>query len=146
MDDKHPVMGVAERPFFDSNTLLYSVSTDLRKAEIAEGLMAKGGSISVQVLNEVANVARRKLGMSWEEVSRTLTSIRNLCAQPRSLTVETHESAVRIAERYGYSMYDALILASALEAGCNLLYSEDMQDGQNIEGLTIRNPFAGKRS
>jgi predicted nucleic acid-binding protein len=143
MGDSLPPLQVVVRPFFDSNTLLYTVSSDLRKAGIAEELLEQGGTISVQILNEVANVARRKLGMSWEEVGRTLTSIRNLCAQPRPLTVETHEAAVRIAERYGYSMYDALILASALQAGSNVVYSEDMQDGQRIDDrLTIRNPFA----
>lgn len=52
-----------------------------------------------------------------------------------------HDSALRIAERYGYSIYDALILAAALAAGCDLLYSEDMQDAQTIDSLIIRNPF-----
>ena len=143
MNDSHPPLQGAVRPFFDTNTLLYTVSSDLRKAGIAEELLEQGGTISVQVLNEVANVARRKLGMSWEEIGRTLKSVRNLCPQSRPLTVETHEAAVRIAERYGYGMYDALILASALEAGCNVVYSEDMQHGQRIgDRLTIHNPFA----
>ncbi len=141
MNDRRLQLHAGVRPFFDSNTLLYTVSTDLRKADIAENLLQNGGAISVQVLNEFANVAKRKLGMSWEEIARTLTSIRRFCSQPRPLTLETHEAAVRIADRYGYGLYDSVILASAIEANCTLLYSEDMQHGQNLEGLTIRNPF-----
>lgn len=138
----HPFLDNKARPFFDSNTLLYTLSTDVRKADIATTILQNGGTISVQVLNEFANVAKRKLGMSWEEVARTLTSIRRFCAQPRPLTVETHEAAVRIAERYGYGLYDSVIIASALEAKCDILYSEDMHHGQTIDRLTIRNPFA----
>jgi len=122
--------------------LLYTLSTDTRKADIAAQILQNGGTISVQVLNEFANVAKRKLGMSWDEVARALTSIRRFCAQPRPLTVETHEAAVRIADRYGYGLYDSLILASAVEAHCDTLYSEDMHNGQTIDRLTIRNPFA----
>jgi predicted nucleic acid-binding protein len=59
------------------------------------------------------------------------------------VTVETHERAMHVAERYGYSIFDSLIIAAALHAGARTLYSEDMQDGQVIEGLTIRNPFSG---
>jgi predicted nucleic acid-binding protein len=58
------------------------------------------------------------------------------------LTVETHERAVHIAERYGYSIFDSLIIAAALHAGASTLYTEDMRDGQAIDGLTIRNPFS----
>jgi predicted nucleic acid-binding protein len=59
-----------------------------------------------------------------------------------ALTVETHERAVHIAERYGYSIFDALIIATALYAGASTLYTEDMREGQAIDGLTIRNPFS----
>ena len=142
MNDRRPPLRARPRPFFDSNTVLYALSTDTRKADIAANILQDGGTISVQVLNEVANVAKRKLGMSWEEVALALTSIRRFCAQPRPLTVDTHEAAIRIAGRYGYSIYDSVIIASALEANCNILYSEDMHHGQTIEGLTIRNPFA----
>jgi predicted nucleic acid-binding protein len=141
MSDRSARSSSVVRPFFDSNTLLYTVSADVSKAAIAESLLGGGGTISVQVLNEVANVASRKLLMSWEEVGHTLTSIRNLCGPPQPLTVEIHETAIRIASRYRYHVYDALIIASALAASCNVLYSEDMQHGQLIEGLTIKNPF-----
>ena len=55
--------------------------------------------------------------------------------------MKTHQAALAISERYGYRVYDALVIAAALEASCKILYSEDMQDSQEIEGLTIRNPF-----
>lgn len=131
-----------KRVFFDTNILLYTLSNEQRKAEIVEALLEEGGFISVQVLNEITAVARRKLKMSWEEISLMLTSIRNLCGPPQPLTVTTHEAAVKIAERYGYRIYDSSILASAIEAGCEVVYSEDMQGGQQIGGLTITNPFA----
>ena len=142
MNDRRPPRQAGARQFFDSNMLLYTLSTDTRKADIAAQILQNGGTISVQVLNEFANVAKRKLGMSWDEVARALTSIRRFCAQPRPLTVETHEAAVRIADRYGYGLYDSLILASAVEAHCDTLYSEDMHSGHIIDNLKIVNPFA----
>ena len=128
--------------FFDTNILLYLLSADTAKADRAEELLANGGVISVQVLNEFAAVALRKLGMSWREISETLNPIRAIC-EIEPVTVETHDRAIETAERYGYSIYDATIVASALGAGCKTLYSEDLQDGQVInKQLTIRNPFA----
>jgi predicted nucleic acid-binding protein len=112
------------------------------RGQVAEALLAAGGALSVQVLNEFVAVARRKLDKSWEEVRRALDLLRIFCPGPAPLTVETHERAVHIAERYGYSIFDSLIIAAALHSGASTLYSEDMQDGQVIEGLTIRNPFA----
>jgi predicted nucleic acid-binding protein len=129
------------RSFFDTTLLIYSVSLEEPRAAIAERLLADGGYISVQVLNEFAAVARRKLNMSWEEIGDALSALRALCEPPAPLSVKTHEAALEIAARYGYQIYDALILAAALDADCDILYSEDMQDGQTIEGLTIRNPF-----
>ena len=128
--------------FFDTNVLLYLLSADAAKADRAEELLAIGGTISVQVLNEFAAVASRKLRMSWIEIREVLAQIRAVCAVA-PMTVETHDRAVRIAERYGLSIYDALIVSAALLANCKTLHSEDMQDGQVIERqLTIRNPFA----
>lgn len=129
-------------PFFDTNILLYLLSGDTDKADRAEALLAEGGTISVQVLNEFAAVAARKLGFSWVEIRDALEPIRMIC-NIEPLTLETHDRAVRIAERYRFSIYDALIIAAALRKGCRTLYSEDLQDGQSIDGkLTIRNPFA----
>ncbi|WP_225770734.1 PIN domain-containing protein [Inquilinus sp. Marseille-Q2685] len=127
--------------FLDTNILLYAIARDDPRAATAEALLAAGGMISVQVLNEFTSVARRKLGLSWDEVTEALSAIRALCAPAAPVTVETHEAALRIAERQGVNVYDALIIAAALQAKCRILYSEDMQDGHTIDGLTIRNPF-----
>jgi predicted nucleic acid-binding protein len=109
-------MPVAET-FFDTNILLYLLSEDPTKADRVEELIANGGVISVQVLNEFAAVASRKLGMSWSEIRDILTPIRAVY-EIEPLTVETHDPGIEIAERYGFSFYDAMILASALRAGC----------------------------
>ena len=129
------------KAFIDSNVLLYLFSADDNKAERAEMVMQKGGLISVQVLNEIANVTLRRLGMSWEEIHEVLSLIRMLCpAEP--LTVETHSKGLFLAERYGLGVYDAMIVAAALIGGCDTLYSEDMQDGMLIDNqLRICNPF-----
>jgi predicted nucleic acid-binding protein len=95
----------------------------------------------VQVLNEFAAVARRKLKMSWEEITDALLAIRALCEPPIPLSITAHDAALEIAAHYGYHIYDALILAAALEAGCDTLYTEDMQNVQIIGPLTIRNPL-----
>ena len=128
--------------FFDTNVVLYLLSADTSKADRAEELVALRGTISVQVLNEFVAVASRKLHMQMIDVREALAGIRAVCAVV-PITIETHDRAVEIAERYGLSIYDALIVAAALLAGCKTLHSEDMQDGQVIERqLTIRNPFA----
>lgn len=128
--------------FFDTNVVLYLLSADSAKADRAEEIMAAGGRISVQVLNELAAVARRKLGMSWREVLEVTTLVRSLC-QVAPVTVETHERGLQLAQRLKFAVYDSMIVASALLAGCATLYSEDLQHGQVIDGrLTIRNPFA----
>ena len=130
------------RVFFDSNVLIYVIGRSDARTERAEALLAAGGVVSVQVLNEVTAVARRKLGMSWAEVGEAVDAIRVLCAPPVPLTSDTHDAGRRIAARYGYRIYDGLIAAAALQSGCRTLYSEDLQDGQVIDGrLTVRNPF-----
>lgn len=129
------------KAFFDTNVLLYLLSAEETKADRAEEFVAQGGTISVQVLNEFASVATRKLRMTHAEVRETLEPIRALCTVT-PLTLETHDRALQIAERYGFSIYDALIVSAALLAGCPMLYSEDLQDGQIIDGvLTVTNPF-----
>jgi predicted nucleic acid-binding protein len=134
----------APEDFFDTNVVLYLLSADTAKADRAEELLAVGGTISVQVLNEFVAVASRKLRMSWVEIREVLAQIRAICAVV-PITIETHERAFRVAERYGLSIYDALIVSAALLAGCKTIHSEDMQHGQVIERqLTIRNPFASK--
>jgi predicted nucleic acid-binding protein len=131
------------RAFFDTNVLVYGAIKNDPHSERAEELLAVGGVISVQVLNEFVSVARRKFKTPWDDVRTTLRWIRLLCPEVVTVTIETHEKAVGIAERYGYRIYDSLIVASALEAKCSVLYSEDLQNGQVIDGrMRIRNPFA----
>jgi len=130
-----------KRAFFDTNVLIYAFAAGDRRTEISEALLAGGGVVGVQTLNEFVAVAVRKLAMPWTEVLEALKAIRALCPSTVPVTIRTHEAALRLAGRYGYHIYDALVIAAALEASCVMLYSEDMRDGQQIEGLTIRNPF-----
>lgn len=130
----------ARRCFFDTNILAYFASNACEKADRAAELLKVGGVISVQVLNELANVTRRKFRMTWDETDETLCIIKSVL-QIVPLTLETHEAGLELARRYSLSLYDAMIVASALEAGCDALWSEDMQDGLRIGDLTIRNPF-----
>jgi predicted nucleic acid-binding protein len=132
----------AAEVFFDSNVLLYLVSSDVSKADTAEALLAEGGHVSVEVLNEFVSVAIRKQAMNWEGIADVLGVVRTLC-QVHPLTIETHDRARDIAQKYGFSFYDSLIVASALLADCGVLYSEDLHSGQRIDQqLTVRNPFA----
>lgn len=127
--------------FLDTNVIVYAFVEDPR-TKIAEGLLDQKYDISVQVLNEFTNVARRKLGMGWAEIDDAVELLKILCGTIHPLDLETHTSGLRLAQRYGFSIYDALIVAAALRAKCTILYSEDMQDGLEVEGrLTIRNPF-----
>ncbi|MER8775580.1 PIN domain-containing protein [Mesorhizobium sp. M0977] len=127
--------------FFDTNVLLYIASSHTAKADRAEAAIAAGGAISVQVLNELANVARRKMQMSWTDTHALLTTLRGLLTV-HPLTLETHETGLRLAERYSLSTYDAMIASAAIHAGCDTLLSEDMQHGMALgDGLRIVNPF-----
>jgi len=129
--------------FFDTNVLIYAVALDDPRNARAEELLASGGTISVQILNEFVSVARRKILMPWRSVMDALDAFRTLCPSPLPITIKMHEAALKIAEQHGFGFYDALVVAAALEAGCAILYSEDFQDGQKIDGqLTIRDPFA----
>jgi predicted nucleic acid-binding protein len=133
-------MSAAER-FFDTNVLLYLLSDDTAKADRAEDLVSEGGHISVQVLHEFASIATRKLKMSHVEVREVLAPIREVCTV-NPLTEETHVLGLQLAERYQLSIYDAMIAASALAAGCNTLLSEHVQNGLVIDRtLRLRNPF-----
>jgi predicted nucleic acid-binding protein len=127
--------------FLDTNVLLYVLTDERSKAERALSLVEAGAVISVQVLNEFASVATRKSGLPMREVRDVLATIRQLCPVV-PLTVEIHDLGLELAERYRLSIYDAMIVAAALGAGCRTLFTEDLNDGQAIEGLTIRNPFA----
>ena len=128
--------------FIDTNVLIYLISSERDKAKIAERVVEQGGNISVQVLNELCNVARRKMNCSWNEVNEILTVVRSLL-EIQPITIETHEQGLKVAEKYGFSLYDAMIVSSALLSNCTVLYSEDLQDGQLVESsLGIINPFS----
>ena len=129
-------------PFLDTNVLLYASLQPDPRSELARALLAQRGTISVQVLNEFANVAARKLRRPWPEITRALAAIRVLCPAPRPLTLAIHEAGLALAARTGYQFYDAMIIAAALDAGCAVLFSDDLHHGQVIDGrLSIRNPF-----
>jgi len=133
-------MSAAER-FFDTNVILYLLSGDEARADRAEKELTAGGVVSVQVLNEFASVASRKLKMSIADIREVLATIRAVCTIV-PISEETHDAGLQLAERHGLSVYDAMIVAAALLAGCKTLLSEDMQDGQVFEGrLKVRNPF-----
>jgi predicted nucleic acid-binding protein len=128
--------------FFDTNILLYAQEAN-RKGDRARAVLAAGGKISAQVLNEFTSVSRRKQGKDWPEIVEAIEDALAIVDPPIPLTVELHTAALALARDHGFSFYDALILAAASEAGCDTLYTEDLQDGRSIGGLIIRNPFAG---
>jgi predicted nucleic acid-binding protein len=128
------------KAFFDTNVLVYTVTLDPRKRQ-ADRILRTGGIVSVQVLNEFANVARNKLRHEWRTITYVLEQFRLSFEAVCPLTLDTHVAAVSLAEDNGLAFYDALIVASAIEAGCDTLYTEDMQHNRAIGGLTIRNPF-----
>ncbi|HEY6620260.1 MAG TPA: PIN domain-containing protein [Steroidobacteraceae bacterium] len=127
--------------FFDTSVLLYLLSDDTVKADRIETLLAARGAISVQVLNEFAVVALRKLKMPLNEVREILDTIRAVCAV-EPITVETHDRGLAVLERYKFSLYDSILVAAALISGAKMLYSEDLQHGQVIDNqLRVTNPF-----
>ena len=130
--------------FFDTSVLLYLLSTDAGKADRVEALLAERGTISVQVLNEFAAVAIRKLKMPLPEVREVIDTIRAVC-DVEPVTIAAHDRALAIVERYGFSLYDSLLVAAALIAGSNVLYSEDLQHGPLVERqLRVVNPFRAR--
>lgn len=132
---------MSDRVFVDSNVILYLMSESEKKANQAEVVMLNEVVVSVQVFNEVTSVARKKLGCSWAQIEEFLANIAGICSV-ETLTLEIHQRARFIAERYRLGFYDAVIVASALAAACTTLYTEDMQDGLVIEGtLRVTNPF-----
>jgi predicted nucleic acid-binding protein len=129
------------REFLDSNVLVYAF-TDDPHAAAAQALLERGCTISVQGLNEFANVARRKLGKSRHEIRDDLAAIRAVCATVVSIDLDAHETALLLAQRHGFAFFDALMVATALRAGSTILWSEDMEDGMLVDAqLRIRNPF-----
>jgi len=131
----------APRPFVDTNVLLYLLSGDAAKADRAEAVLAARVIVSVQVLNEFVNVARRKFALEWMELTQILADIRRF-ADVCDLNVDTHDRGLALAQRYQLNIYDAMTAAAALNAGCTTLMSEDFQGGQVFDRrLRVRNPF-----
>ncbi len=130
--------------FLDTNLLVYAHREGDHRMAIARRVLFEGGVVGAQVLNEFASVAHGKLGFTWPQVNEAIDNILILCPAPRPLTVEIHLHALRLSDRYGFSIWDGLIVAAALEAKCSTLLTEDMQHGQVVEGVRIENPFLGK--
>jgi predicted nucleic acid-binding protein len=127
--------------FFDTNIVLYALSDDTAKAAVTAELLAAGGTISVQVLNELANVARRKMSLSWPETYSFLETVRGLL-RVEHLTLGVHDTGLALAERYRLPIYDAMIAAAALHADCDTLLSEDFHHGQMLDDrVRVVNPY-----
>lgn len=127
---------------FDTNVVFYLAASESAKGARAEELIRQGGIISVQVLNESTAVLRRKHQLPWPRLNRFLSEVKTTL-EVVPLTLDIHQSGLRLAERYGFSIYDSFIVAAALAADCVTLWSEDMQHGMLVEQrLRIANPFA----
>ena len=127
--------------FFDTNVLIYAFASGDRRSAQAEALLAEGGVIGVQVLNEFTNVVRRKLGWDWPTLEAALSVIAELTGPAKPLTADIHSHAVKLAREGALSFYDALIVAAAADAGCRVLLTEDLQHGRRFGSVAVRNPF-----
>ena len=127
--------------FLDTNVLIYAQGAGA-KSEVARTVILTGGVISVQVLNEFVAVLRRKFRFEWDVIAEAVSDVRVALDPVRPIDISTHTEAVALARSYGFSFYDSLIVAAALEAGCDTLLTEDLQNGQRIVSLTVVNPFA----
>ena len=128
--------------FVDTNILVYFSELEERRYPRAAEIVEAGGIVSVQVLNEITNVLRSKSRLDWTSIDVFLRLAQTMLSVT-PLTLQTHKTALQLAQRYGVHIYDANILAAALLAGCDTLYSEDMQNGLLVEGrLRVVNPFA----
>jgi predicted nucleic acid-binding protein len=128
------------KAFFDTNILVYAFSTDPRRDRAAE-VIALGGDINAQVLNEFTNVLHKKQKLQWPVIEDAKTSVHRLFPNVRPLTVHVHENAIVLARKHTLSFYDALIISAALEAECDVLFSEDLQHGRKFGELEVVNPF-----
>ena len=129
------------RPFIDTNVLVYSFVETSPLRDAARRVLSAGGIFSVQVANEFVDVSRRKLGWNWDEAGQALDSIRVFLGPPVALTDDIHQNALAVSRRYGFRIYDSLLLAAARSARCRTVLTEDLQHGQTIDGVTILNPF-----
>jgi predicted nucleic acid-binding protein len=134
-------MPAEQRAFIDSNIVLYALGTDLLKKQAAWRILFQFPVISVQVLNECSNILIKKQKLDKSLIRGTLHDILQFVSV-EAIGLPVVETAWALLDRYRFSYFDSLILASALTANCIVLYSEDLQHGQVIDGrLTIINPF-----
>jgi predicted nucleic acid-binding protein len=131
-------------PFFDTNILVYAQEKG-GKGDRSRALLAGGGKLSIQVLNEFAAVSRRKQQRDWPEIAEAIADMLTVVDPPLALTLDLHNAARALASDHGLSFYDALIVAAAIEAGCDTLFSEDLQNGRSFGRLTVVNPFFENR-
>ncbi len=129
------------KPFLDTNVLIYAFIETSPLRDAARQVVLSGGVFSVQVANEFVDVSRRKLRWSWNEAGQALESIRVFLGPPLALTDDIHRGALALSRRFGFRIYESLVVAAAHRAGCRVLYSEDLQHGQVVDGVEIRNPF-----
>ncbi len=129
------------KPFIDSNIVLYLLSGDASKADKAQAILAAGAVISVQVLNEVTSVCQRKLKMPWQEIDALLMAVKASC-EVVPLTLASHDKAIELAKRFQLSFYDANIVACAVISGASELLTEDMHSGLHVADVVLTNPFA----
>jgi predicted nucleic acid-binding protein len=127
--------------FFDTNIIVYAQQSGL-KSEKARDLLERGGTISVQVLNEFANVMSRKFKKSWPDVHDALADVLEVVERVLPLTLEVHAQGMALAAKHSLSIYDALIIAAALNGECDTLFSEDLQHGRRFGKMQVVNPFA----
>jgi predicted nucleic acid-binding protein len=131
----------AKKIFFDTTTLLYLLSSDSKKADWVSSNLQQSNVISVQVLNEFTSASLRKIKISHAELDEFLDLFKSIFSVMK-LDMETFNTGLMISRQYGYQHYDSMIIAAALESGCERLYSEDMQHRQIInKKLQIVNPF-----
>lgn len=126
--------------FFDTNILVYAQQTGA-KADRARALFKGGGKLSVQVLNEFTAVSQREQSKDWRDIAEAISDVLIMVEPPLPLTLDLHVAARALAEKDRISIYDALIVASALQAGCDTLLTEDLQHGRKFGGLTVVDPF-----
>ncbi|HLP88770.1 MAG TPA: PIN domain-containing protein [Nostocaceae cyanobacterium] len=134
---------MSDRVFLDTNILIYGYSQDEpdKQQRAFECVQSGDVWISTQVLNETINVLKRKFLLEYSQIRAVVEEFTKQF-EIAIVSVTTIETALNLAERYQYTYFDSLIVASALEVGCQILYSEDLQDGQQIDHqLTIINPF-----
>ncbi len=127
--------------FLDTNIIVYSLGNNQKKKEITNSLIDSNPIISTQVINELVNVCLKKLKLTKEESFKVGRFLLTKCSI-KTLNISTIDSAMNISIKYNFSYWDSLIISSALENGCSIVYSEDLQHNQVIENkLKILNPY-----